>query len=188
MKWIILLLSMFCFNLYAEQESVPLETKSIEDQSNESVGFFSLYLDTTFIPAQSFEFEGFAPALAYGKMIEQNSFMIGITGNSSGGGITGRYQYDFLTGSLKPGVEASLFLGAARTKAEKKNDSDYESSSILLAGGAGASLYLKIDVSEKVSTSIRTGIKMKPLTVQAPDFSKNAWLFFIGVGFKWYLY
>lgn len=179
MKWIILLLSVFCFNLYAESESISPETGSI--------GFFSIHFDTTFTPAQSFEFEDLAPALVYGRMIEQNSFMIGITGNSGGGGITGRYQYDFFVGSWKPGIEASLFFGAAQTKQEKKNDSDYKSSSLLLAGGAGTGFYLKIDVSENVSASIRTGIKMKPLTVQAPDFSKNAWLFFIGAGFIWHL-
>ena len=87
--------------------------------------------------------------------------------------MTGIYQFDFTEGSIRPGIELSLLIGAGREKLDTKEE--YYGGGRYLGVGAGASFFIKGSLSERFSITARLGGRLKTVSFIEPDLSKNSW-------------
>ena len=144
MKKLIIITGFLCFSLFAF--------------AGEKNNFVSLSVGNSFLPAESYDYNGISAAFVYGREINSQSF--GVIGFDLSykleGAMLFRYEYEFVSGeSWLPGANIGLLVGVAN-----KNKLDTGGYAATLGLGGDLGLFLKIGASDsRLQGVVQTGVK-----------------------------
>ena len=136
----------------------------------EKDNFVSISVGNSFLPANSYDYEGVSGAIIYGRRISPQSF--GVVGfdlsHKLDGAMLFRYEHEFISGeSWLPGANIGLLVGVA----DKNSGGDYAAT---LGLGGDLGLFLKLGPSNsRVQGVVQTGIKYFSAVSQLSDSVKE---------------
>ena len=168
-----------------------------ETVEEKRTGFFALDFSGSFIPSETFRFNGPGLGVLFGsQIIPQNIFSLGLR-LDEGPAMAINYSYEFESNKRKwvPGISVSSLIGYKYSPNvqtvylnKKSQISSYHTpSKPYLAFGLNVGVYLKVFITKNIATLFKTSLSHSLISVKEVNLEKDDIYWNIGAGVRWYL-